>query len=124
MQCKKTVGILVIIIIVIIGTSRWGHCTRDRENLLNATFPFLLQTSVKLYGIRGHFVLLRAQVPRPERAPNTSQQVFGIGGYAEGILQRLQGERTFSPSPGSSLFATARTDSGWPLQTLNARTTK
>jgi hypothetical protein len=35
-----------------------------------------------------------------------SQQVFGIGGYAEGILQRLQGERTFSPSPGNSLFAT------------------
>jgi hypothetical protein len=31
----------------------------------------------------------------------------GIGGYAEGILQRLQGERTFSPSPGNSLFATA-----------------
>jgi hypothetical protein len=32
----------------------------------------------------------RAQVPRPARAPNTSQQVFGIGGYAEGILQRLR----------------------------------
>jgi hypothetical protein len=44
--------------LVIIGTSRWGHFTRDRENLLDATFPFLLQTSVKLYGIRGHVVLL------------------------------------------------------------------
>src|SRR5262249_16684316 len=49
---------LIIIIIVIIGTSRWGHFIRDRENLLDATFPFLLQTSVKLYGVRGHVVLL------------------------------------------------------------------
>jgi len=31
----------------------------------------------------------RAQVPRRARAPNTSQQVSGIGGYAEAILQRL-----------------------------------
>ena len=49
----------------------------------------------------------RAQVPRPSRAPNTSQQVFGIGGYVAGILQRLQGERTFSPWRDNSLFATA-----------------
>src|SRR5262245_58673544 len=26
--------IIIIVIIVIIGTSRWGHFTRDRENLL------------------------------------------------------------------------------------------
>jgi len=48
----------------------------------------------------------RAQVPRPTRAPNTSQQVFGIGGYAAGILQPLQGEQTFSPWRDNSLFAT------------------
>ena len=58
--------------------------------------------------------------PRPARAPNTSQQVFGIGGYAEGILQQLQGERTFSPSPGNSLFATAPHRLRLPLQRLTA----
>jgi len=66
----------------------------------------------------------RAQVPRPARAPNTSQQVFGIGGYAEAILQRLQGERTFSPSPGNSLFATAPHRLRLAFATLNARMTK
>jgi hypothetical protein len=40
---------------------RGGHFTRDRENLLDATFPFLLQTSVKLYGIRGHVVGIDGQ---------------------------------------------------------------
>src|SRR5262245_58667417 len=63
----------------------------------------------------------RAQVPRPARAPNTSQQVFGIGGYAEGILQRLQGERTLSPSPGNSLFATAPHRLRLAFATLNTR---
>jgi len=29
--------------------------SKTNVNLLDATFPFLLQTSVKLYGIRGHF---------------------------------------------------------------------
>src|SRR5262249_26290990 len=64
------------------------------------------------------------QVPRRARAPNTSQQVSGIGGYAEAILQRLQGERTFSPSPGNSLFATAPHRLRLAFATLNARMTK
>src|SRR5262249_28688270 len=65
-----------------------------------------------------------AQVPRPSRAPNTSQQVFGIGGYAAGILQRLQGERTFSPWRDNSLFATATHRLRLPFATLHARMTK
>src|SRR5262249_15639068 len=50
----------------------------------------------------------RDQVPRRARAPNTSQQVSGIGGYAEAILQRLRDERTLSPWLDNSLFATAQ----------------
>jgi hypothetical protein len=88
---------------------------------------------VKLYGIRGHVVVLltfvfeggaRSGSSPSASAPNTSQQVFGIGGYAEGILQRLQGERTFSPSPGNSLFATAPHRLRLAFATLNARMTK
>src|SRR5262249_22801368 len=66
----------------------------------------------------------RAQVPRPTRAPNTSQQVFGIGGYAAGILQPLQGEQTFSPWRDNPLFATATHRLPLPFATLNARMTK
>src|SRR5262249_40683357 len=65
-----------------------------------------------------------AQVPPPSRAPNTSQQVFGIDGYAAGILQPLQGERTFSPWRDNSLFATVTHRLRLPFATLNARMTK
>src|SRR5215472_16071559 len=74
--------------------------------------------------LRSFLKVERAQVPRPARAPDTSQQAFGIGGYAEGILQRLQGERIFSPSPGNSLFATAPHRLQLAFATLNARMTK
>src|SRR5262249_25654208 len=47
----------------------------------------------------------------------------GIGGYAEGILQRLQGERTFSPSPGNSLFPTSPHRLRLAFAALNARVT-
>src|SRR5262249_19110587 len=82
---RRLVGLLsillvciLVIIIVVIGTSRWGHCTRDRGNLLDATFPFLLQTSVKLYGIRGHVVFLLTFVfeggARSGSSPSASAQ--------------------------------------------------
>jgi hypothetical protein len=48
----------VLVIIVVVGISRWGRGAGDDENLLDATCPLLLQASVKLYGIGGHVVLL------------------------------------------------------------------
>src|SRR5215813_8474255 len=52
------VFVLILIIIVVGGISRRGRGARDGEYLLDATCPLLLQTSVKLYGIGGHVVLL------------------------------------------------------------------
>jgi hypothetical protein len=47
-----------LVIIVVVGISRWWRGACDGENLLDATCPLLLQASVKLYGIGGHVVLL------------------------------------------------------------------
>jgi hypothetical protein len=40
--------------------------------------------------------------------PNTCQRVSGIDGHRAAILQRPRDERTLSPWPDNSLFATAR----------------
>src|SRR5215831_7052161 len=88
--------LFVFFVIVVVGVSRWSRVGCDGENLVDASCPLLLQTSVKLYRISGHVVFLltlslragRDQTPRRVRAPNTSQPVSGIGGYAEAILQR------------------------------------
>src|SRR5205823_2284443 len=47
-----------VLIIIVVGISRWCRVANAAENLVDATCPLLLQTSVKLYGIGGHVVLL------------------------------------------------------------------
>ena len=86
---SKVVGAFILVIIVIVGISRRCRAARDGDNLVDATCPLLLQTPLKLYGIYDHVVFLlsvlkagRDHVPRRAQAPNTSQQVSGIGGYA------------------------------------------
>src|SRR6266404_8205661 len=100
---RRLVGLVFVlfvfdlVIIVVGGISWWGRGACDGETLVDATCPLLLQTSVKLYGIHGHVPLLltcvlkawRAQVLPRARAPNTSQQVSGIGDRPEAISQRL-----------------------------------
>src|SRR5207248_8957207 len=49
---------VLVLIIIVIGVSRWCRVGDAAENLVDATCPLLLQTSVKLYGIGGHVVLL------------------------------------------------------------------
>src|SRR5215831_2563076 len=88
--------LFVFFVIVVVRVSRWGRVGCDGESLVDASCPLLLQTSMKLYRISGHVAFLltlslragRDQIPRRLRAPNTSQPVSGIGGYAEAILQR------------------------------------
>jgi hypothetical protein len=52
---RRFVGLVfvlfVFIIIVIVGISRRCRVARDGDNLVDATRPFLLQASLKLYGI-------------------------------------------------------------------------
>jgi hypothetical protein len=114
-------------------SNRFASVVPTELSCSNRFAPTQSEPLVKLYGIRGHVVVLltfvfeggaRSGSSPSASAPNTSQQVFGIGGYAEGILQRLQGERTFSPSPGNSLFATAPHRLRLAFATLNARMTK
>src|SRR5215831_16135237 len=50
--------IFVLVIIFIVRISRWCRVACDSENLVDASSPLLLQTSMKLYGIHGHVVLL------------------------------------------------------------------
>src|SRR6266446_1815606 len=47
-----------VLIIIVVGISRWCRVANAAENMVDATCPLLLQTSVKLYGIGGHVVLL------------------------------------------------------------------
>src|SRR5947208_3697060 len=47
-----------VLIIIVVGISRWCRVADAAENLVDAACPLLLQTSVKLYGIGGHVVLL------------------------------------------------------------------
>jgi hypothetical protein len=61
---RRLVGLVFVlfvfdlVIIVVVGISRWWRGACDGENLLDVTCPLLLQASVKLYGIGGHVVLL------------------------------------------------------------------
>src|SRR5215831_18562658 len=50
--------VFVLVIIVIVGISRRYRVARDGHNLVDATCPLLLQTSLKLYGIYGHVAFL------------------------------------------------------------------
>src|SRR5262245_28640641 len=50
--------VFVLVIFVIVGISPRCRVARAGDNLVDATCPLLLQTSLKLYGIHGHVVFL------------------------------------------------------------------
>src|SRR2546428_14133471 len=81
---RRLVGLVFVlfvfdlVIIVVVGISRWRRGACDGENLLDATCPLLLQASVKLCGIGGHVVLLLTFVfegwARSGSSPSASAQ--------------------------------------------------
>src|SRR5215467_6898486 len=68
----------VFFVIVVVRVSRWGRVGCDGENLVDASCPLLLQTSMKLHGINGHVVLLLTFVferwTRSDSSPSASAQ--------------------------------------------------
>src|SRR5262249_48387190 len=50
--------VFVLVVILVVGISRWGGVGCEGENLVDATCPLLLQTSMKLYGVSSHVVFL------------------------------------------------------------------
>src|SRR5215813_12299346 len=70
--------LFVFFVIIVVRVSRWGRVGCEGENLLDATCPLLLQTSLKLYRIAGHVVSLLMFVfkgwARSRSSPSASAQ--------------------------------------------------
>src|SRR5215831_16421365 len=68
----------VFFVIVVVQVSRWGRVGCDGENLVDASCPLLLQTSMKLYRISGHVAFLLTFVfeawGRSDSSPSASAQ--------------------------------------------------
>src|SRR5262249_19370977 len=70
--------LFVFFVIIVVRVSRWGRVGCEGENLLDATCPLLLQTSMKFYGVSGHVAFLLTFVfegwARSDSSPSASAQ--------------------------------------------------
>src|SRR5215471_6008105 len=112
--------IFVLVIIFIVRISRWCRVACDSENLVDASNPLLLQTSMKLYGIHGHVVLLLTFVferwTRSDSSPSASAQYISASfrhwRLCRGDFATAARRANFRLRPVILYFRPHRTDSG------------